>query len=176
MNTQRYNHSMRHSPSIGEHLNDWAILFQASVTWVFWETKKNALLWQAKCSFALLTQRTWTAEMQSKYSCWFWHVWTKIVIFYFYMLVAEQKDGKNRLLEDVQWILKEITVTDMKTGKGVTHTWLPGLTRRRAASAHRWAALTTSAFRPVMGFSCRNKTQWDEDLQVCLCERTQNLD
>lgn len=35
----------------------------------------------------------------------------------------------------------------------VLRTWLPGLTRRRAASAHRWAALMTSAFRPVMGFS-----------------------
>lgn len=98
-------------------------------------------------------------------------------IFFLYMLVAEQRDEKHRLLEDVQLILKDVIMTDMKnTEKGVKHTWLPGLTRRRAASAHRWAALITSAFRPVTGFSCRNKTQWDEDLQMCLCERTQNLD
>lgn len=36
-------------------------------------------------------------------------------------------------------------------------TWLPGLTRRSAASAHRWAAWMTSAFRPVMGFSCADR-------------------
>lgn len=30
----------RISPSIGEHLNDCAILFQASVTWTFYETIK----------------------------------------------------------------------------------------------------------------------------------------
>lgn len=32
-------------------------------------------------------------------------------------------------------------------------TWLPGLTRRKAASAHRCAALMTSAFLPVTGAS-----------------------
>lgn len=32
-------------------------------------------------------------------------------------------------------------------------TWLPGLTRRRAASAHKCAAVMTSAFLPVTGAS-----------------------
>lgn len=49
---------MRHLPSMGEHLNDWAILFQASVTWVFWEKEKSASLSQAKNSYAL-TETMW---------------------------------------------------------------------------------------------------------------------
>lgn len=40
---------------------------------------------------------------------------------------------------------------------GYQSTWFPGLTRRSAASAHRWAAWITSAFRPVIGFSYINK-------------------
>ena len=39
------------------------------------------------------------------------------------MLVAEQRDEKHRLLEDVQLILKDVIMTDMKnTEKGVKHT------------------------------------------------------
>lgn len=45
-------------------------------------------------------------------------------------------------------------------------TWLPGLTRRRAASAHKWAALITSAFRPVMRFSYRNEKAQKQDFKV----------
>lgn len=43
----------------------------------------------------------------------------------------------------------------MKSSVGgvLSFTWFPGLTRRRAASAQRWAALITSAFLPVSGFS-----------------------
>lgn len=45
------------------------------------------------------------------------------------------------------------TFASQYIGKGNSVTWFPGLTSRRAASAHRWAALMTSAFRPVTGLS-----------------------
>lgn len=86
----------RHWPSIGEHLKDFAILFQASVTCVFWERRHNDVYYR-RCGQQchLLTWSSW------------WE----------------------------------------------SFTWFPGLTRRRAASAQRWAALITSAFLPVCGLS-----------------------
>ena len=43
--------------------------------------------------------------------------------------------------------------TSVLTVKPGSFTWFPGLTRRRAASAHKCAALITSALRPVNGAS-----------------------
>lgn len=63
------------------------------------------------------------------------------------------------LMQETQWcfIRFDSDAVSLITGHSdKSFTWLPGLTRRRAASAQRWAALITSAFLPVSGLSWKH--------------------